>query len=346
MSRLLSILFICVLPTAVAFAAEPDPLFQSSDLLDITLSAPFRLIDRERDKDKEYQGSLSYTDASGQQVVLDVTLEVRGQWRLRKENCRYSQLWVDLRRRQTAGTIFENQNRLKLVVQCNRQSRYVNYLAKEQQLYQIFGELSEYNFDTRLVNATYVDSERSNSTRTHLAFFIEHQNRIAERFGMEEVELNSIAPGDLDSAQSNLVALFMYLAGNTDFSMVKGPAGDECCHNAKLLVNDAGQYIALPYDFDGSGYVDASYAGQPTPLANISSNRQRAFWGYCVSIDSINAAIGVLQESREQIYSIISDTTYVSARTAIRSQRYLDDLFEIINDPRKLDRYIVRACRG
>ena len=186
--------------------AEADILFQSAELLDITLTAPFDLIDRERDREQEYDGSLAYTDASGLQVVLDVNLQVRGNWRLRKENCRYSQLWVDLRRRQTTGTIFENQNRLKLVVQCNRQNRYVNYLAKEQQLYQIFGELSEYNFDTRLVNATYVDSEDADSSRTHLAFFIEHQNRMAERFGMDEVELNSVSFSKLDSAQANLVA--------------------------------------------------------------------------------------------------------------------------------------------
>ncbi|MCH8263802.1 MAG: hypothetical protein IIC10_00280 [Proteobacteria bacterium] len=87
----------------------PDPLFQSTDLLDITLVAPFDRIDRDRDKEQEYEGSLSYTDANGQEVVLDITLEVRGNDRLKKENCRYSQLWVDFKRRQTAGTQNESQ---------------------------------------------------------------------------------------------------------------------------------------------------------------------------------------------------------------------------------------------
>jgi hypothetical protein len=40
--------------------AEPDPLFQASDPLDITFTAPFGLIDDERDRDKEYKGSLRY----------------------------------------------------------------------------------------------------------------------------------------------------------------------------------------------------------------------------------------------------------------------------------------------
>ncbi len=346
MNRLLSILSILAISGTVSAAAEPDLLFQSTDLLDITLTAPFRLIDRERDSELEYDGSLSYTDDSGQQVTLEVTLSVRGNWRLQKGNCRYSQLWVDLRRSQVPGTIFENQNRLKLVVQCNRQNSYVNYLVKEQQLYQIFGEISEYNFDTRMVNTTYVDSERSDTSRTHLSFFIEHQNRLAERFGMDEVDLERISLNELDPGQSNLVALFMYLVGNTDYSSVSGQAGDECCHNTKLLVNDAGRYFSIPYDFDGSGYVDARYAAPPSPGVGVQSNRRRAYRGYCASIDSINTAIEALQESREQIYSIIGDTTYVSSRDANRSQRYIDDFFEILDEQRQVDRRIVRDCRG
>ncbi len=199
MNRLLSILSIWAFTGAVWAAAEPDLLFQSADLMDMTLTAPFRTIDRESDRELEYEGSLSYTDDSGQEVMLDATLSVRGNWRL--QNCRYAQLWVNLRRGQVAGTLFENQNRLKLVVQCNRQNTYVDYLVKEHQLYQIFAEVSEFNFDTRMINMTYVDSEDEDRTRTHLAFFIEHQNRMAERFGMEEFELEGIRRSQLESAQ-------------------------------------------------------------------------------------------------------------------------------------------------
>jgi len=162
---------------------------------------------------------------------------------------------------------------------------------------------------------------------------------------MEEVELNRIPYSELHAAQSNLVSLFMYLAGNTDFALTQGPDGEECCHNAKLLTNDAGEYIAIPYDFDGSGYVNASYAGLPSPLTGLRSNRQRRYWGFCDSIDSINSAIAALQESKERITSIVSDSTHVSPREASRSQRYVDDFFEILDDASKVDREIVGDCR-
>jgi hypothetical protein len=240
MSRLLILLLSWAFSTSVIAAAVPDPLFASDELFDITITAPFELIDDERDKEKKYDGLVSYTDDSGQTIELDVELEVRGNWRLNKRNCNYSQLWLDFKRGQVGGTLFENQNRLKLVVQCRRQDRYADYIIREWQAYKLFGTLSEISLDSRLMNVTYIDSVDSDESRTHRAFFIEHQNRLAERFELEEVELNRVPRGELDQHQSTVVSVFMYLLGNTDFSLVQAAEGDECCHNAKLLTGDAG----------------------------------------------------------------------------------------------------------
>lgn len=345
MSRLLSV-FLCLSFPLAIIAAEPDPLFRSAGILDITLTAPFSVIDSNRDKDQEYEGSLSYTNAAGEQLDFDVTLEVRGNWRLEKENCRYSQLWVDFKRRQTQGTLFENQNRLKLVVQCGRRNSYAGYIIKELQAYQLFAEISEINLDTRLLNVTYVDSRRSSSSRTHLAFFIEHHNRVAERFGLNEVELYRIQPAQLNPRQGTLVSLFMLLIANTDYSIIRGSDGGECCHNAKLLRHRDGEYWVLPYDFDSSGYVDTNYATPPDPRLRISRNTRRLFRGFCVSPETLNDAITVVQASRDRINSIVGDTTYVGERVANRSLKFVANFFEIIDDPKKIERQIIRACRG
>ncbi|NQV71194.1 MAG: hypothetical protein HQ498_14305 [Pseudohongiella sp.] len=346
MNRKLLILLFGLPSCLLAAASAPDPLFQSSEIIDITLTAPFSLIDDERDKEKEYEGSLSYTDAVGEQVRLDVGLQVRGNWRLRKDNCTYSQLWVDFKRGQVAGTIFENQNRLKLVVQCRRPDRYAELIVKEQQAYQIFAELSEYNFDTRLVNVSYVDSEREDSSRTQLAFFIEHQNRLQARFGMEEVELSSIPNEQLNASQASLVALFMYLLGNTDYSIAQAAEGEECCHNAKLLLSEAGDYFAIPYDFDASGFVNAPYAAEPAPAMNIRSNRQRRYRGYCKHNDALPSAMRIMLEARANIAAIVGDASRVSARTANSSSKYVQELFEVLADQRSFDRAIIGDCRG
>ena len=346
MCRFLSLL-LCSVSSAVLFAApSPDPLFQSADLLDITLVAPFDQIDRDRDKEREYEGSLSYTDANGQEVVLDITLEVRGNDRLKKANCRYSQLWVDFKRRQTAGTLFENQNRLKMVVQCGRRVSYANYIVKELQAYKLFAEISEINFDTRLLNVTYINSGRGNAGRTHLGFFLEHQNRLASRFDMEEVEINRVSSAELNPRQSALLALFMYLIANTDYAVTRGSGGGECCHNAKLLQDRDRQYFPIPYDFDSSGFVNTNYAAPPDPTLRISRNTRRLYRGFCVPPETLDAAIRVVQASRDRIVSIVGDTSHVDQRVANRSVRFVEDFFEIIDDPRRTERLIIRACRG
>lgn len=349
-SKITSVIAVCaVIFWGVAVAAQsagPDPLFATDTLLDITLTAPFAEIDLNRDREKQYPGTLSYVDDSGQQVVLDVNLEVRGNWRLRKDNCRYSQLWVDLKRGQTDDTLFAEQNRLKLVVQCGSQNRYRTYLAKEQQLYQVFAALTDINFGTRLLNTTYIYSDDPGKERTHLAFFIEHQRRLKSHFDMDDVELNSIEQGDLDPVQSALVGLFMYLIGNTDYSMTAAAEGEECCHNAKLLVDASGRYFPIPYDFDASGFVDTNYAPIPNPIYKLDSNRQRLYRGYCVPDNGLETAVAQFNTARERINVIVSDTTYVSSGIAKRSQRYVDQFYAVLHDEDSLQQNIVDKCRS
>lgn len=346
MCRQLPIILSLLLTNVASAAVAPDPLFQSKEILEITLTAPFDTIDDDRDKDQQYDGTLSYTDAAGQTVMLDVQLSVRGNWRLERRNCKYSQMWVDLKRGQVEGTLFENQNRLKMVVQCRDPGHYADFLIRELKAYQIFGELSEINFDTRLLNVSYADSVRPNDSRTHLAYFIEHKDRLAERLGYDEVDLNEIPREQLHQQQSTMVALFMYMLGNTDFSMIRGPDGEECCQNAKTLVNDLGEYLLIPYDFDASGFVDATYAPQPDPRFNLRDSKIRLYRGFCVPEEVLNESIAVFHESREQIMTILADASHVTQRSANRVARYIEGYFGILDNSRKVTREFVNGCRA
>ncbi|MFT6055937.1 MAG: hypothetical protein ACJAS2_000208, partial [Pseudohongiellaceae bacterium] len=228
-------------------AEQLDPLFSGSEIIDLRLEAPFSLIDSERDKEKRYDGKLSYMDAQGERIIIDANFEVRGNWRLVKENCRHPQLWVDLKKNQTEGTLFENQNRLKLVVQCDRYDKYRDFLLKEQLAYELFAMFSDYNFSTRLFKVGYVEAGDADAGRTNLGFFIEHKSRLAKRLQFEKVKENSIFPTELNSLQSSLVSVFSFLIGSTDYSTIQGPVGDDCCHNLELLKAGRRGLFAFPY---------------------------------------------------------------------------------------------------
>jgi hypothetical protein len=340
------LLLVSALASSLTWAASaPDELFKNSEILKLTLTGPFSTIDKERDKEKRYDGTISYRAADLTTITLDVAYEVRGNWRLQKSNCGHAQLWLDLKRGQTPTTLFENQNRLKLVVQCGKRDSNQQWLVKEQLGYDIFSEFSDLNFDTRLVQATYNDSEKTDVQRTHLAFFIEHQNRVAERFGFQKFELNRAPLQSLDSKQTNLVSLFMLLIANTDFALTAGAPDDECCHNAKLLTASNGINFPFPYDFDSSGYVDASYASPPNETVNLRSNKQRLYRGYCSHTDNLGEALDEAMATQASVEGLINSSEFASERTKTRALKFFEEYYAMLGDERKVQRSIVGKCR-
>ena len=217
MFRVCSLVILFYLPLVSLQAAESAPLFESGDTLEIQLTAPFRTIDRARDKDQEYEGTVSYQSTDGEAVILDANFEVRGNYRLRKDVCRYSQLWIDLKRGQVPGTQFAGQNRLKLVVQCRPAGRYADYVVLEYLAYKLFNELTEPGFRARLVNVTYNYSDDDGESRAHLGLLIENKDTVAETAGAENVDDNRVRIDALEPRSATLVALFMMMIGNTDF---------------------------------------------------------------------------------------------------------------------------------
>ncbi|MFT4766934.1 MAG: hypothetical protein ACI8RN_000058 [Glaciecola sp.] len=327
--------------TSSGFAA---PLFDSDELLELRLAAPFELIDKERDKEKEYTGSLSYEDPELGPTTLDAKLSVRGNFRLRKDICSHAQLWVNLKKSQLKGTLFAKQNKLKLVVQCKDSDRYAEYIGREHQAYEIFRTLSDLSLDTRMLNVAYEDSE-GGETREQIGFFIQHQDRLAKQNDMLVYKEITANKSRLDPDRSALVALFMYLVSNTDYSFIAAAPGETCCHNIKLLeAEEGGALYPLPYDYDSTGFVNTSYA-EPAGGIGQSNVKQRMYRGYCAPEDTTANAIALLQSNREAIYAIAADTTYVSEKSVKRTAKYLDKFYSVLDDPKKVRREIVEECR-
>ncbi len=325
-------------------AAEYDPLFASAAKLQITLDGPFGLIDRERDKEKDYPGKLSYQSPTGEPVVLDVEFQVRGNYRLRKENCGHAQLWLNIKTRQAQDTLFENQDRIKLVVQCGSEQRYADYLVREHQAYQFFNRLTDRSIAARLVDVTYRDSSDPHEARTSLGMFIEHQKRLAKRLDLQGVKVDRIGVAQLEPVQASLVAIYNYMVANADYSMLAADEGEECCHNVIPLEDQEGRYVPIPYDFDSSGFVNASYATPPAGL-NLRSVRQRLYRGFCAHNDLITATLAHFREHRQAFETILADTTQVSSSQAERAQQFIKGFYDLIDDPANIQREFLGKCR-
>jgi hypothetical protein len=136
--------------------------------------------------------------------------------------------------------------------------------------------------------------------------------------------------------------VFEFLIGNTDFSPIAG-ASNECCHNYVLLGNDVDPLLAIPYDFDQSGLVNAPYA-VPAAQFRIRSVRQRVYRGRCVNNKYIDGSIEEFRKNRDALYALVSGQEGLDAGVRKSIVRYMDDFYEIIDKPRNVERKMIDRC--
>lgn len=338
MKRILALVW---LPLVLHFPAGADPLFESDEILRLTLSAPFTRLRAERKKEKRYPAILKLNNAE----AIPIEIQVRGNNRLKKSICDYPPLKLHLNKKKVKNTLFRKQSELKMVVLCKTRSRYSQYLRMEYLAYKLFAMVSENNFRVRWLDITYTNKgERQRQN----AFFIEQKKRMGKRLGLTQVHENRIPPSKLAHDQAVLVDLFQFMIGNTDYSNLQAPATRDCCHNIKLMEFKKGSgsgFIPIPFDFDNSGLVNARYATPPDSVP-IQSVTQRNYRGLCAGNPHLQHAISVYHGSKERMIALISEDEFLHKRIKKRAVKYITNFFVIIGSPKKLNRAVIRACRS
>ena len=333
--------------TVPAIAAANDesklpPLFTDSDIVDVTIKAPLTTIMKERSVDDEEQGQLIYEDPVAGETTLDIGIRARGRFRRQKDVCNFAPLRLNFRK--TKGTLFAKSDKLKLVTHCKRKNvRYTQSVLREYLAYRILNTLTDVSFRVRLLRATYIDSEDGRTLETNYAFLIEHRDQLAKRIGMEVDESESTKVDALDSAHTNLVSVFQFMVGNTDFSPIKGVPGEPCCHNYVLMRSDNGIQFSVPYDFDITGIVDAQHA-TPNPRFRLRNVRQRLYRGRCANNEYLDSSLQVVRERRAEIYELVNDVPDFSATSIKKTKAYLDDFYEVADTPKQVERRLTGMC--
>ena len=320
------------------------PLFTSDSTIAVTIEGPFQTIMRNRDEAEEFPATLKYTAANGTQRTLDIRLRARGKFRRNRETCNFAPLRVNFQKEQVKGTVFGGQDKIKLVTDCQRsRSIFQQYLLKEYLAYKVYKSLTDRSFGARLIRVTYVDSDRKGKARDSYAFFIEDKNHIAERLGMTLVDIAKTRHRALDPAHSNLVTVFEYFIGNTDFSLIAGPAEENCCHNAVLYQKESGPYISIPYDFDHAGIVDAPYAA-PNPRFKLRSVKQRLYRGRCANNAHLDSTFQQFIDKRDDIRQLVQQLDGFDDRAIKKTMSFIDGLYKDISSPKAIEKKFIKKC--
>lgn len=328
-------LLIALAYVSIVFPCYGADLFATpDDVLAVTLTGPLRDLTRV-DDDTEFPFTLS---AGG--VEVPVKLRQRGIFR--RAQCQVPPVRLNFRKSNERGP-FAGQDKLKLVNPCTLRQRSEQDLLEEFVLYRIANLVSEATFRVRLLRVTWQDSQERLDWGTRYAFVIEDVDALARRLGGQHVEPAEIAPADLDPLYATQMALFEYLIGNTDFSMLRGPHGEPCCHNGKAI-RTPDRLIVVPYDFDMSGAVDPSYAGPPPGLP-IRSVRQRLYRGFCVEREVLERALAGYRALEQAITAEVMATPGLRKSAARALLRYFQGFFDLIKRPNAQQRF-ERQCRG
>jgi len=351
------ILIIFLMLSAPAWAQEDasggrHPLFQTDTVLKAVLTAPISQAYAQRHQEVRiyYPGQWTYVDEDGETKRLEVSIRTRGHFR--REVCEMPPLQLNFKKREVKGTLFKGQNKVKLVAPCKEGERYQQYVILEYLAYRIYQILTDQGFTTRLVRLSYVDRDEKLKPWTAIAFLIEDDSDMARRLDLDRLHLESVLYAQLDHPRTALAQLFQFMIANNDYSIIKPSGNDDCCHNVQMLgmedeEGNVGEnsVIPVPYDFDFSGLVNATYAAPPSQVP-VRDVRYRYFYGLCQPQPFLDAAIAQLQSKREEIIALFRNSEELGDKWKEDSIDYIEEFFDIIDDPEKTNELIIRRCRG
>lgn len=341
-------------------AARTAPLFQSHEYLEFTISADFETMrdDDRVDDAEERPATITFAGPDGTPQTYDLQVRTRGIFRLRSRNCQNPPIRLNLRTSAMAGTVFEGQDKLKLVGVCRtRQDYYEQYVLQEYLIYRTYNQLTDVGFQVRPVRVTYVDTSDDVDTFTKYGFLIEDEEAMSARNGARSVEWppgpgqllgkyaqgsNQLLPQAHDPRQAVILDVFQYMIGNTDWSAVE-------FHNVKLVEYRDGTLMTVPYDFDFAGAVNARYA-DPDESLNLRSVKQRLYRGFCHADVGRDWAVyeevfALFLEKREDIYALYTSLEGGDEGRMEDVLEFYDDFYEVIEDPGRIESRMIRSCR-
>jgi hypothetical protein len=99
----------------------------------------------------------------------------------------------------------------------------------------------------------------------------------------------------------------------------------------------------IPYDFDQSGLVDAPHAA-PNERFGLRTVRDRLYRGRCSNNDHLPSTLRQFNDKRSDIEALIKDQRGLSKRKGKAMLSYINEFYDTINNPRHLNRDIVKKC--
>ena len=320
---------------------EVTALFQSARVLPVKLVYSNKEMRNETNDSTYLKSELVYQQENGSWDTLAVKLRARGN--NRRENCYFPPVKIRIKKSVSEGTLFEGNKKLKLVLPCLIQSDNNDNILKEYMAYKLYEIVSQYHYKTRRVAIDFTEVRR-NKTKNHQlkGILIEDIDLVAERHNGKELK-RPVHPLEQDNICSVQNDFFQYMIGNTDFSVAYQ-------HNEKLIFTKDKKTLPVPYDFDMSGLVNASYSvvsqvqNEVLPITSVTQRLYRGFKRTPAIYEQVRTEF---LNNKTQFFRIIDqlESDFDDPKEFKAARDFVSDFFKVLEDDSKYRSRILNEAR-
>jgi hypothetical protein len=310
--------------------------FTEEGLIDMTLTTDIKKLQTEKKLEVYQDASVVMRFPDSNVISEGIRLYARGHFR--RENCLIPPIMLNFHN--PASPKLNKLGKLKLVIGCGTAGDDEQLILKEYLIYKIYNLLTPKSFRARLLKVNYLDSRSKMKAFSQYAFLIEDDAEMARRNGCIKKEDQQWQTERTDRNTMTMVAVFEYMISNGDWSVPNN-------HNTKLIFekenNGALPYV-VPYDFDHSGFVNASYA-LPNELLGTETVTERVYRGFSRNMEELQATFEIYRKQKEAITSLVMGFTPLKEKTRKEIVAYLEEFYKTINDRRKVQSVFIDNTR-
>lgn len=312
-------------------------LFESSELLDISLRFDISYYKKKK-PNKEYLDAI-ITYHTSEKDSVSKPIKVRSRGLSRRNICDFPPLMLSLNMKDSTGGKFSRIDKLKIVTHCK--IGFENYILKEYLIYKLYNVLTDNSFRVRLLRVNYISTSKRSRQVLEYAFAIEPVDLLTKRVNSIEVKTPSMTQYNIIPEMMDRMAIFNYMIGNTDWSV-------PIRHNVAIFLQPnsvrPGLGLIVPYDFDYSGLVNASYA-VPYEGLGLESVRDRLYLGICRNKEVLINELKEFSDRKDDFYKIIREFPYLNEKSKDEMIGYLNSFYNQFDKRNTIVYNLLRTCK-
>lgn len=291
--------------------------FNQTQVLKVELSLDIQALQAQKKTNDYLPATFSII---GDQSVKSWSVNVRARGRFRRVKSEFPPLMLKFSKKELIAQGLSEDNDYKLVTHFYDSKEGDDAVLREYLAYKLYNQLNEQSLRVQLAEVTYRDENTDEST-TRYGILIEDADQMAKRLGGKDCdECYNFPEASYNAQNIQLHALYQYMIGNTDWSLAMA-------RNVKVVqLKHNNEYIAVPYDFDFSGFVNASYA-RPNIDFNLKTVRERAFLGSTNLPKELEAAKAIMISKRSQMENTINNFKLMSKKSRKDLIDYMDSFY-------------------